>query len=60
MKQNKDYEQMYYDLLYENKKIVCKCKELEQELNVYKEMLKNKPIKKIITEELSKYLRRNK
>lgn len=58
MKQNKDYEQMYYDLLYENKKILYKCKELEQELDIYKQVLKDKPIKTIIVEELLKYLRK--
>lgn len=61
MKEKKiDYEQLYYDELYQNKELLRKCKDLEDENNIYKELLKNKPVKKIIAENLIKYVRRDK
>ena len=51
-----DYEQEYYNLLYENKKYKRKIKELEEEiyiLNKYKDV----NIKKVLLEQISKYKR---
>lgn len=52
----KDYEQLYYDLLYENQKLKNKIKQLEQEIDIYKSISKNKDVKSIIIENLSNYL----
>lgn len=52
----KDYEQLYYDLLYENQKLKNKIKQLEQEIDIYKSISKNKDVKSIIIEDLSNYL----
>lgn len=52
----KDYEQMYYDTLYELNKLKTKSKKLEQELEIYKLMQKNKDLKKVIVEMVIKYL----
>lgn len=52
----KDYEQLYYDLQYENKELKNKIKQLEQQIDIYKSMSKNKDIKSIIIEDLSNYL----
>ena len=52
----KDYEQLYYDVLYEIKKLENKNKLLEQELNIYKSLQKNKDLKKVVVEMLIKYL----
>lgn len=52
----KDYEQMYYDTLYELNKLKTKNKELEQELEIYKSMQKNKDLKKVIVDMIVKYL----
>lgn len=51
-----DYEQEYYNLLYENRKCKRKIKELEEEiyiLNKYKDV----KIKKVLLEQISKYKR---
>ena len=56
MKEN-EYEQLYYDELYKNKELLNKCKYLEEEINIYKELIKNKPVKKIIAEEFVNYLK---
>lgn len=51
-----DYEQEYYNLLYENRKCKRKIKELEEEiyiLNKYKDV----NIKKVLLEQISKYKR---
>lgn len=52
----KDYEQMYYDLLYEYQKTIKKNKQMEQEIEIYKSMQKNKNLKKVIVEMIIKYL----
>lgn len=52
----KDYEQMYYDLLYEYQKTIKKIKQMEQEIEIYKSMQKNKDLKKVIVEMIIKYL----
>ena len=53
----KDYEQLYYDLLYENRKLIQKNKELEEEINMLKKYQKNGYLKDIIIKEIC---RRNK
>lgn len=52
-----DYEQKYYDLLIEFKKIKKQKENLEQENYIYESLLKNKPIKNIIATELINYLK---
>ena len=52
----KDYEQLYYDALYKIKQLENQNKLLEQELNIYKSLQKNKNLKKVIVEMLIKYL----
>ena len=52
-----DYEQKYYDLLIELKKIKKQNENLEQENYIYKSLLKNKSIKNIIATELINYLK---
>ncbi len=54
----RDYEQMYYDLLYKYKKIKKKNKQLEQEIEIYRLMGKNKDLKKLIVKFMMKYLER--
>ena len=51
-----DYEQLYYDLLQENKELKKKVKELEDDLNLINNKDKEKlNIKKEISKELKKY-----
>lgn len=51
-----DYEQLYYDLLQENKELKKKVKELEDDLNLINNKDKEKlNIKKEILKELKKY-----
>jgi len=52
----KDYEQLYYDALYEIKQLKNQNKLLEQELDIYKSFKKNKDLKKVIVDMLIKYL----
>lgn len=53
-----DYEQLYYDQLYENKKMINEISKLKQEIFVYKELLKNKPIKQILAISILYYLKK--
>ena len=57
-----DYEQLYYDLLQENKQLKRKINELEEDLNLINNKDKEKlNIKKEILKEFKKYKnRRNK
>ena len=57
-----DYEQLYYDLIQENKQLKRKINELEEDLNLINNKDKEKlNIKKEILKELKKYKnRRNK
>lgn len=58
----KDYEQLYYDLLYENKKLKEKIKELEDDLNISNSQIKNKNallLKKELIKELEMYFKKN-
>lgn len=50
----KDYEQMYYDLLYEYKKAQKKIETLEQELEILTKT-KDMKLKKILVEQLIKF-----
>ena len=52
---NIDYEQLYYDELHENKKLLQKNKELEEELEILKKYSKDGNIKDLIIQELKKY-----
>lgn len=58
MKEKKiiDYEQEYYNLLYENRKYKRKIKELEEEIYILKKY-KDVNIKKVLLEQISKYKR---
>lgn len=51
-----DYEQEYYNLLYENRKCKRKIKELEVEIYILKKY-KDVNIKKVLLEQISKYKR---
>lgn len=55
-----DYEQLYYDLLYENKQLKKKVEELESDLNLIKKKDKeNISIKKEVIKEIIKYFKSN-
>lgn len=51
-----DYEQEYYNLLYENRKYKREIKELEEEIYILKKY-KDVNIKKVLLEQISKYKR---
>lgn len=52
----KDYEQLYYDLLYENKKLKKKILELESDLQlINSNMLDKLNISKVILDSLKEY-----
>ena len=51
----KDYEQLYYDALYEIKQLKSKNELLKDELDIYKSMLKNKDLKEIIVNAILEY-----
>ncbi len=50
----KDYEQLYYDLLYKHKKALKKLKELEQELEILSKY-KDVKTKKLLLESFIKF-----
>ena len=55
----KDYEQLYYDLLYEYKQALKKIDDLEQQMEIltkYKDM----KIRKILVEQLINFKKENK
>lgn len=54
MKQN--YEQLYYDELYKNKKMFQKIKDLEEEIEILKKY-KDNSLKDLIIKEIIKYKR---
>lgn len=56
MKDKKDYEQLYYDTLYELKKTKEKIVALEEELELLKKV-KNNKLASVIYQELTKYKR---
>lgn len=51
----KDYEQLYYDILYETKKLRRENIILKQEIDLYKNLIKNKDLKKLIVKEIIRY-----
>lgn len=51
----KDYEQLYYDILYETKKLRRENIILKQEIDLYKNLIKNKDLKKYIVKEIIRY-----
>lgn len=51
----KDYEQLYYDILYEIKKLRRENIILKQEIELYKNLIKNKDLKKFIVKEIIRY-----
>lgn len=55
----KDYEQMYYDLLYEYKQTLKKIDDLEQQLEILVKS-KDMDIKKILIEQLINFKKENK
>lgn len=55
-----DYEQLYYDSLYKIKKLEQQINILEEEKEVYKNLLGNKNIKAIIAKDLVRYLAQKK
>lgn len=55
----KDYEQMYYDLLYEYNQALKKIDDLEQQLEILTKS-KDTKIKKILIEQLIKFKNENK
>ena len=50
----KDYESLYYDLLYENKKLKETIKELKEEIELLKKYSNNGDLKEIIIKEILK------
>ena len=55
-----DYEQLYYDSLYKIKKLEQQINLLEEEKEVYKNLLGNKNVKSIIAKDLVRYLAQKK
>lgn len=53
----KDYEQLYFDLLYENKQLKGQIKELQQEIDLLKKD-KNKLLKSEIIREINNYFKK--
>lgn len=52
----RDYEDLYYDAIYEIKQLRNKIEALEEELDVYKRVQGKNNIKQIITRDFIKYL----
>jgi len=52
----KDYEQLYFDALYEIRKLKQEIELLKQQLEIYKFIQKDKNIKSIIIKDFAKYL----
>ena len=51
----KDYEQLYYDALHKIKHLKLQKDQLEEELNIYKSISKNRDLKKVIVDAILKY-----
>ena len=58
MQENKDYEQMYYDLLFENKKLKDQIKVLIEELEIYSIFSNKKSNNKQIAIALIEYFKK--
>lgn len=54
----KDFEQLYYDAIYQIKNLESEKENLKQELEIYKKLFINKDLKKIIANDLIKYLKK--
>ena len=52
-----DYEQLYYDQIRENRKLINQIRELKIEMQVYKEMLTRNSLKTIICKSIIDYKR---
>lgn len=52
----KDYEQLYYDQKYQIKELKNKIKQLEEELEIYRMIGKDKSIRNLIIKDISKYI----
>lgn len=48
MQTNKDYEQLYYDQVYENKKLKLKNQELEEQIEIYSSFVNKNTNKQLI------------
>lgn len=55
----KDYEQMYYDLLYEYKQVLKKIDDLEQQMEILTKC-KDMKIRKILVDQLINFKKDNK
>lgn len=54
-KAKSNYEELYYDLLYKNKKLLQENKELKEEIEILKRYSKNGDLKEIIIQEIKRY-----
>ncbi len=52
----KDYEQLYYDQKYQIKELKNKIKQLEEELEIYRMIGKDKSIRNLLIKDISKYI----
>lgn len=52
----KDFEQLYYDVLYKNKQLKKEIKQLQEEIEVYKLLSKKDSLKSIIASDLIKFI----
>jgi hypothetical protein len=52
----KDYEQLYYDQKYQIKQLKNKIKQLEEELEIYRMVGKDKSIRNLLIKDISKYI----
>lgn len=56
----KDYEQLYYDSLYENKKLKKENEVLKEEILIIKSLNKNKELKILLAKLLAERIKKNK
>lgn len=57
MQNDKDYEQLYYDQIYENKKLKKKIEKLEEQIAIYTDF-QSKNTNRQLTEMLIKYFKK--
>ena len=50
-----DYEQKYYDLIFENKRLKKEKEQLENEIEIYKSFLKKQNLKKTLIQLIKNY-----
>lgn len=53
----KDYEQKYYDVLFQMRKQQKQIEKLENEIEIYKSFLKSKNLKKTLIEFVNNYIK---